>query len=219
MADAHATVAMMAPRQFSRQTVILDACERAFVFLVFAHFAWAMLTTGGRANNFLDGLLVLAETIAVVLIVMRTRSETLSRRPSDWLLGIAGASLPLLVQPADVAPLIPAVACFCIMIFGTFLQFAAKIVLGRSFGVIAANRGVVSLGPYRLVRHPMYLGYTITHIGFLLGTPIWPVALLYATTLVVQVLRLLREEAVLMQDEAYRRYAGRVRYRLLPGVF
>ena len=44
-----------------------------------------------------------------------------------------------------------------------------KLALGRSFGIVAANRGVVSSGPYRLVRHPIYLGYLVTHAGFLLS--------------------------------------------------
>ena len=37
-----------------------------------------------------------------------------------------------------------------------------KLSLGRSFGLMPANRGVVSTGMYRLVRHPIYLGYLVT---------------------------------------------------------
>jgi protein-S-isoprenylcysteine O-methyltransferase Ste14 len=203
----------------SRPTAILDICERAFVFIVFSRFAWLMLSGAGRPTNVLDVLLVVSEAIPFVLIMLHSRSETLSRRPTNWLLGITGVTLPLLVHPVAVVPLVPANICFFVMVFGTFIQLAAKIVLGRSFGVIAANRGVKTLGPYRFVRHPMYLGYTITHIGFLLSTPTTVTALLYATTLAVQVWRLLREEQVLMQDEAYRAFAKQVRFRLLPGVF
>ena len=57
----------------------------------------------------------------------------------------------------------------------------AKLVLGRAFGIVAANRGVKVLGPYCLVRPPMYAGYTLTQFGFLLAMPSRLNALFYAT--------------------------------------
>lgn len=203
----------------SQKTVILDICERAFVFALFVRFAWLMLSQGLQAINLLNVLLVIAEAFPFVLILLRTRSETLSQRPTDWLLGLTGSTLPLLVRPAAIAPLLPLSVCFGIMLMGTMIQLAAKVVLGRNFGLIAANRGVVTLGPYRIVRHPMYLGYAITHIGFLLSMPSAMTLTLYASTLAVQVLRIQREERVLMRDAAYRAFADQVRFRLLPGVF
>ena len=34
--------------------------------------------------------------------------------------------------------------------------------LGRSFGIAPANRGIIMNGPYRFIRHPMYLGELIS---------------------------------------------------------
>ncbi len=65
----------------------------------------------------------------------------------------------------------------------------------------------------------MYAGYTLTHIGFLLGFPLLQNSLLYFTAFLIDVTRLVREESVLNHDPLYRKYAARVRYRLLPGVF
>ncbi len=105
------------------------------------------------------------------------------------------------------------------MLLGLYVQISAKVILGRSFGLIAANRGIKVAGPYRIVRHPIYAGYTIIHVGFLLAFPsVWNLGL-YSTQLVVQVARLLREEHLLKQDPNYRNYAASVRYRLFPMIF
>jgi len=219
MGNPEDTIVKPPDGELSRQGAVLDICERAFVFVVFTRFAWFMLTGAGGQVNFLDVLLVIAEAIPFVLILLRPPSETLSRHFTDWVLGVGGVTLPLLVRPAAIAPLISPNFCFAVMVLGTFVQLAAKIALGRSFGVIAANRGVVTQGPYRFIRHPMYMGYTITHIGFLLSNPSLVTVLLYVTTFAVQVLRLMQEERVLMRDAAYRAFAERVRFRILPGVF
>jgi len=100
-----------------------------------------------------------------------------------------------------------------------FLQISAKVILGLGFGIIAANRGVKSLGPYRFVRHPMYAGYTLTHIGLLLAMPSLTNAALYSLALGLQISRIYREERILRLDPIYREFASRVRYRLVPYVF
>jgi protein-S-isoprenylcysteine O-methyltransferase Ste14 len=126
---------------------------------------------------------------------------------------------PLLVVPAAASAFVPSELASTFMIAGMIIQISAKTVLWRSFGLIPANRGIRTKGPYRVVRHPMYAGYTITHIGFLLGFPSLQNSLLYFATFSIEVIRLFREEAILKQDHLYRSYAARVRYRLLPGVF
>jgi protein-S-isoprenylcysteine O-methyltransferase Ste14 len=45
--------------------------------------------------------------------------------------------------------------------------------LRRSFGIFVSVREVVMTGPYRFVRHPIYLGYILAYAGwlFLVRTP------------------------------------------------
>lgn len=69
------------------------------------------------------------------------------------------------------------------------------------------------------MRHPIYLGYLITHIGFLSANFSVQNLLVYASVYVAQIYRIYQEEKFLMRDEAYREYAARVRYRLIYGVF
>lgn len=161
---------------------------------------------------------MVSEGAVVVLLVVRRPSTRVSQSPWDWFAGLAGSFLVLLVRPGGLA-VTPDAVGFALQLFGTAFQLYGKTALGRSFGIVAANRGVVVKGPYRLVRHPIYLGYLITHVGFLLSNWSLRNAAVYAGVYVFQVARIYAEERLLMSDERYTEYLRCVRYRLIPGVF
>ena len=96
---------------------------------------------------------------------------------------------------------------------------AGKVALGRSFGLIPANRGVVCSGPYRLVRHPIYLGYLITHVAFVAANPTMWNMVVFTIADVALLARAVCEEETLTRDEAYKAYTTRVRWRVVPGAF
>jgi protein-S-isoprenylcysteine O-methyltransferase Ste14 len=106
-----------------------------------------------------------------------------------------------------------------LMLAGLAFQIFAKYTLGRRFGAVAANRGICDSGPYQIVRHPIYLGYMATHVGFLLVECSWWNLSVYALFYAVLIPRILAEERLLTQDRAYAEYRQRVQYRLIPGVF
>jgi protein-S-isoprenylcysteine O-methyltransferase Ste14 len=85
---------------------------------------------------------------------------------------------------------------------------------------VSAGQPVISTGPYRLVRHPMYAGAVLTFLAtpFALGS-LW--ALLFAVPLgLVFGLRLLEEERYLSRNlPGYREYCQTVRHRLIPLVW
>ena len=94
---------------------------------------------------------------------------------------------------------------------------AGKLTLGRSFGLMPANRGIVCRGIYTVVRHPIYAGYLVTHAAFLVAHPTaWNLALLVASDLALLV-RAVYEERTLARDPEYADYMTRVRWRVLPG--
>jgi protein-S-isoprenylcysteine O-methyltransferase Ste14 len=201
--------------------IVLDLCERVLIATIYGAFAWRMLADFSGTADVSTVLIVLSEALPLIFIILRAPSASLSQRPTDWAIAIIATIAPLLVRPTgDAAPSMSMEAiAYGVMLFGLSLQVAAKAILGRGFGIIAANRGVRQLGPYRLVRHPMYAGYTLTHVGFLLAMPSLLNTAIYALGLVLQIVRIGREERVLMQDPAYVAFARRVRYRLLPGVY
>ena len=91
--------------------------------------------------------------------------------------------------------------------------------LGRSFGLVAANRGVKTGGPYAFVRHPLYLCYVATDLGYVLENPALRNGLLLALSWLCQVIRIRTEEDCLRADPTYLNYCERVRYRLVPLVW
>ena len=102
---------------------------------------------------------------------------------------------------------------------GLAVVVGAKLTLGRSFGLVPANRGVVDRGPYAAVRHPIYAGYLLSHVGFVLAHPSpWNLSVL-AVADGALMMRALLEERVLLHDERYQAYCRRVSWHVVPGVF
>ncbi len=198
-------------------TLTLDVLERIAVLGLCIWLFVRLLAAGLGIGSV---LLAISEALNVVLIIIRRPTGQVSRRPGEWLLAIGGTTAVLLVIPTDPAKaLVPTSAAALLLMTGLLTQIAAKLALGRSFGLIPANRGLKLAGPYRLVRHPMYFGYFLVHVGFFLLNPsLWNLAV-YGVAYALQVPRLLVEERILAQDDAYVEYQQQVRYRLIPGVF
>jgi protein-S-isoprenylcysteine O-methyltransferase Ste14 len=90
--------------------------------------------------------------------------------------------------------------------------------LGRCFGVLPEARGLVTHGPYRLVRHPVYLGELGALVGLALGAPsVWNVAPLIAFAAAQGVRMRMEEAALTAAFPEYARYAAQTG-RLLPGL-
>ncbi|NPT43570.1 DUF1295 domain-containing protein [Paraburkholderia sp. 1N] len=139
--------------------------------------------------------------------------------PFAFICSVGGTFYFLAVRLSPGTQLIPEVAGAALQLLGIGWQLFAKVSLRRSFGILPANRGVVSRGAYRFVRHPMYLGYFVTDIGFLLANFGIQNVIVYGCQFALQVGRIVREERLLSNDEQYRAYRCKVRCRVIPGVF
>lgn len=106
-----------------------------------------------------------------------------------------------------------------LVIIGASLSLAGLISLGRFFGVRPALRGLATRGTYRLVRHPLYLAYVLQDIGYNLHEWSPGSLVLVAIGWASMIYRIHAEERVLSQNPDWASYAGRVRYRLLPGIW
>lgn len=172
------------------------------------------------ATGHITGLLLLAsEALVVAFTLVRRPAEVIDRTWKARTLTIVSTFWPPLLRPIAVVALGPEWLTVMISAAGLMIVVLGKISLGRSFGLTPANRGVVRSGVYRFVRHPIYLGYLITHVGFVIAYPAgWNLAVLLAAD-VALMLRAICEERTLALDPAYRAYMDRVRWRIIPGVF
>lgn len=199
-----------------RLKLVMDIGERCFSIILFS--GMVMRITHSPAFRPWDALALISEGLVVSFIVFRRGTEAVSTRPLDWLVAFAGTAAPMFVRVGGHA-LAPPAAVTAIMLAGMLFAIWGKLILRRSFGLAAANRGVVDSGPYAFIRHPIYAGYLILYVGFFLANPLAWNAAVYSATLALLVLRVLAEERVLERDTAYATFMGRVRYRLAPGVF
>jgi protein-S-isoprenylcysteine O-methyltransferase Ste14 len=102
---------------------------------------------------------------------------------------------------------------------GAVLSLASLLALGRRFGIRPALRSLATSGPYRIVRHPIYLSYLIADVGLNLQLWNWGTLLMVAVGWVSLLARIHAEEALLRQDPGWAAYAAKVRSRLIPGVW
>jgi protein-S-isoprenylcysteine O-methyltransferase Ste14/uncharacterized membrane protein (UPF0127 family) len=185
-----------------------------FALLAAVHLNAALRT--GRWATLLP--MVVQEGILLALFLTRRRPMVSSSRPLDWAVGMVGMFLPLFLRPADdPGPLVwlgrP------LQIAGVLAGSLAVLSLGRSIGVVAANRGVKAGGLYRVVRHPLYAAQMLGNIGYAASYPtVWNILITFASVVTLNV-RAIVEERLLGSDPSYRDYLGRTRWRLIPFVY
>ncbi len=119
-------------------------------------------------------------------------------------------------SPGDVAW--PA-AGLALVTLAAGLSLVTLLTLGRLFGVRPALRGLATSGPYRFVRHPMYLSYVFADIGYNLQEWNSVTLLLVLVGWASLVYRIHAEERVLSQHAEWPAYVVLVRYRLFPGLW
>ena len=128
-------------------------------------------------------------------------------------MGLLAAMLPLATAYSEEMPF----PLIIIGVLGYFLIFWSLLTLRNRFGIAPADRGLVIHGPYRFVRHPMYLGELVLRAALVVASPqVFTAAGLLITLVAIQVVRALREEHII---SGYAVYASQVAYRLLPGVW
>lgn len=155
----------------------------------------------------------------------RVQEQKLFRRISGpvWIIGFVasgfdhrfgwssalGGSVPLVVTAiSDVLLLCAFYLLFRVLRFNTYASSTVNVEQGQR---------VISTGPYRIVRHPMYSGFVMVYCltPFALGS--YAAVPIFLLLIPILLYRLVEEEKFLDQElPGYVDYRAQVRYRLIP---
>jgi protein-S-isoprenylcysteine O-methyltransferase Ste14 len=203
----------------ARQRILADLLARTLVGALFALLSINLLTDFIQTQRVTGLLLLISESLVVVFTLTRRRALIVDRSVGAAIVTAISLAGPVLLRTANGPGVLPDVATVVISAIGLMIVIASKITLGRSFGIVPANRGVVVGGPYCVVRHPIYAGYVVAHVAFVCAHPTaWNLALVLATDAALMI-RALYEERVLAKDRKYQTYCKRVAWHVVPGVF
>ena len=167
------------------------------------------------------GLSIAFAALLVVLLVIRPVPWAKSEGIFPRIVAIGGgfASIAFLVLPTQALPIWLSGISAASIVVGTAATIYSLAWLGRSFSLFPEARTLVTKGPYRFVRHPVYLFEQVALFGVMLQYALPWSPLLFAIQFGLQILRMRYEERVLaVCFPEYHAYAARTA-RLLPGVY
>jgi len=184
-----------------------------------AWFAQASIAYFAHTHRLIGALFCVEQAWFVIAFLVRRPARAVSTRLSSWLLAAGGTFGGLLLRPTGLHALWGVRIGFVLQVAGLILVIGSLVALGRSFGFIAADRGVVTRGPYRAVRHPVYASYFLIQVGYIAQAASWRnlAVLVFATA--CNVGRIMAEEKVLSGSPAYQDYRRVVKFRLIPGLW
>jgi protein-S-isoprenylcysteine O-methyltransferase Ste14 len=152
-----------------------------------------------------------------VFILVRGPSRRPSRDPVAFAAcATAIAAVVVLQAPSESAATSLVLAGELVTLASCGWLLGSVLALGRCFGVLPEVRGLVTRGPYRLVRHPVYLGELGACAGLVLASPTgWNLGVA-AAFVAAQATRIRLEERALLEEfPEYAEYAAGTP-RLLP---
>ena len=184
-----------------------------------AFFAQATLRVYLHSHRLVGAAFVVEQMWIVIAYLIRRPARTASRRLGDWLLAFGGTFAGVLFRPDGAHPQWGLTAGLTVQLVGLAICVSSFLALGRSFGFVAADRGLVRRGPYAVVRHPIYASYVLLQLGYLLQSISLRNALVMLVASGCNVGRALAEDRVLATNKDYDAYRRQVRWRLFPGVW
>lgn len=190
-----------------------------FIALLWSIFVLAAFHNWQQNGAILSLGLVLVNTLLFFLFLTRRESSELSHRILDWIIPMFTVGLSMILRPHPGANSLLNAYSGVIQFIGIVTIFCSLVSLGRSFGIIPANRRIKIAGTYKIVRHPLYTSEMLFYFGFLLGNmSIFNLSIIILI-FVGQIYRAASEERLLSKEKMYLAYMAKIKYRFLPKIY
>ncbi len=165
-------------------------------------------------------LLIFFYFLTIVLFFRRSEARASAQDFLPRGLAYVGTFAPLLLLflPPAQTGLVSLAASTTIMLCGLLFAIYSLRTLGKSFGITPQARTLVRNGPYRLIRHPLYVGEALTFFGAILYGFSWVRLVLFLACMSIQWYRTAQEETILQRTlPEYAAYRAET-WRFVPGV-
>jgi protein-S-isoprenylcysteine O-methyltransferase Ste14 len=183
-------------------------------------FFVALIPSKGQFNSGAANYIwLMGAALMGVLSLVRVPPRSVMINVRSILATAAMMTIPALMRPGTPSTGLLADLAIVVELVGIAYTQVSRVYLGRRFGLLPANRGIVSGGPFRLVRHPVYSGWLVLAIGLLMAYPTWRNIGLLVLSMPFLAWRMRLEEEHLNEDPEYREYAAKTHYRLVPGIY
>lgn len=194
----------------------MEIAGRLLFLFLFSQFAYKFWNDFLLHHRLSDLLILIKESLVVIFVAFRHFPKTVSLQPHEWVITLlATCTTPVFLPHGTEDNLFG----LSIQFLGLLVTLGGVISINRSFGLVPANRGVKTGGLYRLVRHPIYMGYLLSNTGFFISHAALPNMAVFAAFVIFMSARILLEEKHLLADAEYQAYVKRVRWRLVPYIW
>jgi protein-S-isoprenylcysteine O-methyltransferase Ste14 len=158
--------------------------------------------------------------LLVLAMLVRRPPVRVTPQPLFWLLAFVATYWLFIMGRFATAgfPLVPAWLILSLSFASFAVSVWARFSLGRSIGLVPAQRGLVTHGAYHYMRHPIYTGIYFSYVALALQNYSFVNAAIFATGAILFVIKSFVEEDFLRQEPEYAAYMSAVPWRWLPGI-
>ena len=215
---------------FDIGTRVASALFFALAAGIYFHNAFAHLRNSAMAPSHLAwaadvaSMFAIAFFMFIVAYIYAVRLRAISKFAGivPMMAAIGGAFLNcglLFLHPRTDLPVTAKIATALLILVGNSFAIWGLRYLGRSFSILPEGQKLVTGGPYRFVRHPLYVGEFFATLGAMINFLSPAAVALVVTQILLQFARIHYEEKVLRTTlPGYAVYAKRTS-RLIPGIY